>query len=403
MWRRLVVYLVAMMGVAGVWGQLQNCCEQCKTGRVHISSVVTRINCNPPGQTISASWPTCHDACTGVVSSKLYDYCNSCDPNRYVNFNSCNLDINYCLYCPAGKVGTGAPDDQCQTCQPGYEIENYGCTKCVPGKYQNQVHQTACEDCQQNYYSDTSAATLCQMMGSCVAGMYMSRDGDTTRNRECAFCPAGKYSQFRNIDTECTSCEAGKYQDIPGMTSCKDHTQCRPGFKLVSIGTDTKNFVCEFCESPWTTLSGSQTTCSDCVAGKYKLGSNPGTCLDCTCASQGEVYINCPAGSNAKTCTICTGTQSGAYCLAGQEPSAVCDGTQTENTRCVACPAGKEKPVAGSRSCVDCPTGQYKPPPASTARCTACTNKPANAEYLSWTGGGLGGTNLAPTTSACPW
>lgn len=378
--------------------QTTSCCEQCKTGYVYKLGVNTRINCNIPGQTANSGWSDCPSECTTNLSP-LRDYCMSCSDNYYMDFSRCT---SACLACPAGKVGTGSPDDQCQRCSPGYRIEISACVKCVPGKYQNLYHQTSCQDCDQNYYSDTPGASACTMMRSCIAGQYMSRDGDSARDRECSSCPAGKYSEYRNIDTECSSCPPGKFQEFEAMTFCYDHRQCVPGSRLVSAGTSTKDYVCEDCVRPWTTIVGTQTVCSDCVAGKYKLGSSvTATCVDCNCANQGEVYTACPAGSNAKTCTPCTGTRAGAYCAAGYEPSAVCDGTQTQDTQCVMCPAGKHKPSATVRSCVSCPTAYYKPPPASAATCAACTNKPSDAEYLPWTG--LDGSRIEPTTSQCPW
>ena len=387
----ILVAWITMLWTADA--QTLSCCEQCKKGYVYKNGINTRVFCNIPGQTPYAGWGDCVSVCT---NGGLSEYCMSCEDNYYMDFSRCTSP---CLACAAGKVGTGNPDDQCQRCQPGYRIENYGCTQCVPGKYQDGTHQTSCKNCQTNYYSDTAGATICYQQSICAAGTYMSKDATITSNRECTPCPAGTYSEYRNIDSTCSSCPSGKYQSFQGMTFCYEHAPCVPSQKQISAGTSTQDFVCENCVSPWTTRLGSQTACSDCVAGKYKLGST--TCTDCNCVSQGEVYINCPVGSTAKGCNFCTGTQPGSYCEIGKQPSEVCNGMQTQDVQCVPCPAGKYKSVANSRSCVDCLTGFYKLPPASTASCTACSNKPSNAVYLPWTR--LDGTRTEPSTSDCPW
>lgn len=379
-------------------GQVANCCTQCKTGYVLQNSVQTSINCLIPGRTGRASWRDCTVDCVDELNSVLYDtYCNICQGNnQYKDRNNCQSD---CKACPSGKVGSGTPDDLCQTCQPGTYVYNYGCTPCPKGTAQSLTHQTSCGTCT-NSYSPSEGATKCRDYSFCQAGQYMTRDGTPSSNRECAWCPAGKYNEYKNVDTECFTCPDGKFQSFEGLTFCYDFIPCAPGEKTISVGSKIQDYVCEACPSPWTTLLGSETTCTSCVAGKYKDTTvNPATCTTCACTGGGERYILCPAGSTRKECPYCTGTQPMGFCDAGKQPSYRCDGRGAADAECVACPAGSHKPNRDQQWCDQCPTGFYKPAPASTNNCEACTNRnPTNqnlAFYTAWT--------ASPATNTCPW
>lgn len=285
---------------------------------------------------------------------------------------------------------------QLTSCYPGTFYFGGGCQYCDAGKYQDLYGQISCKPCTSGYAY--MGSDRCYPFTNCRRGQYLAEARTAQSDSVCLDCDPGTYSDVLNA-AACSVCPSGKYQPRSGQASCIDYTVCVPGQRTNIGGTTTADRGCTACVSPWTTTSGAQTACTDCVVGMYKLGSSPGSCVACTCGGGGELYINCPAGSNAKTCSYCTGTQPRAYCAAGLQPSAVCDGTQTQDTTCVACPAGTHKPIADSRSCVLCPTGYYKASP-STGSCASCSNKPANAEYVSWT---AVTPPTQPTTSNCPW
>lgn len=391
-WLTSVAWMFGQLAV----GQVSDCCAQCNTGYVSLNSAMTSINCLIPGRTGRPNWQNCPVECArGGAFFSLY--CMGCDYNQYQDRYNCKADIS-CKACPSGKVGTGDVTDLCQRCEVGYKILNYACSACDPGKYQGSEHQTFCSDCAPGSFS-SSGASSCSVWTTCTAGQYVSTAGGSTQNRLCINCPAGKYTTGTNIVT-CPDCGAGTFQPLEGKTSCSTFNCCQAGQKTTRYGSATQDYACEACPSPWTTLLGSETACTSCVAGTYQDTTvNPATCTTCACTGGGERYISCPAGSTKKGCPYCTGTQAGSYCAAGMQPSAVCDGLGTTDTTCVACPAGSHKPNGNQRSCEQCPTGFYKPAPASINNCTACTNRnPTNqnlAFYTAWT--------ASAATNTCPW
>jgi hypothetical protein len=176
---------------------------------------------------------------------------------------------------------------------------------------------------------------------------------------------------------------------------CTAITVCQPGTRVRTPATASTDRQCQECTGPWTSTTTNAATCDVCKAGYYKVGS---TCYTCRCS--GETYINCPQGSGTQRCTPCTGSVAGSYCAAGREPNPVCDGTQTQDTTCEVCPAGKEKLNANVRVCSWCPTGKYKDG-ANTNACVDCTNKdshvyPSATVYAPW---GL----ALPISNSCPW
>jgi len=411
--------------------QSSNCCEQCKLNYVYIGGVKQGVNCYgqvcstycvsgyaycancPAGQ--YRRWTNCESCVTcptGKYSISTH-VCNICEAGYYcvdgfkyacdAGMYTAGAGSASCAYCGTGMyaVPIGSPGTGCATCEPGYSCW-YGIrTACNAGEFRAESGAENCFYCDYQTYQPNQGQPRCLSCTTCAAGYMVSRGScdqyGSTFDRECAICAAGTYSNTNNA-ASCTACPDGQYQNIAGQSTCKPFTVCRPGQKTVTVGDKTRDYVCENCVSPWTTTSGAQTACTDCVKGMYKLGSSPGSCVACTCGGSGETFINCPAGSNANSCSYCTGTQPSSYCPTGMQPSLTCDGTQTEDTTCVACPAGQHKPIANSRSCVYCTAGYYKEGPPSTASCTACSNKPPNSVYINWPG-----LVPQPITPTCPW
>ena len=184
-----------------------------------------------------------------------------------------------------------------------------------------------------------------------------------------------------------------------GGRFCLEQAVCRPGQRTVVAGNSKVARVCQNCATDFTTLTGNEATCELCVAGKYRSGS---VCVACTCPTGvgNEYFVNCPTGTLQNTCQACFGgAVSASQCPLGQEPNLRCDGTQTADTWCVACPPSKQKPSGGDRWCELCPIGKYKPD-ASTSNCGACTNKlplaSSVAVYDAW-------PSAVRASNACPW
>jgi hypothetical protein len=190
-------------------------------------------------------------------------------------------------------------------------------------------------------------------------------------------CPAGSACQngIRTI------CPAETYQPSEGQTSCLP------------------------CPANTYQASSGQTSCQPCNLAPGYYGQTVGgvaTCTRCVCTGRGQVYVSCPAGSQALGCPPCTGGDSdtGYTCPVGMQPSVVCDGTQTTNAVCVNCPAGKHKPSNLDRWCGACPDGQYKAS-ASAANCVPCTNKrPMSTDVAVY---GAWASTTARTSNTCPW
>lgn len=389
---------VSCSGFFPVGGQTSGCCTQCKSGYAMVKNVRTRLLCNIPGEASDPSVGSCVDACT-LSGGKYSAYCSPCDNNFEENRNDC---LGPCTKCPVGKIGTGQPDSVCVTCQPGYRVDGFVCTACPAGKYQDMVHQASCKGCEPGTYTAQAAQSVCRSVGQCIPGEYATHAGSSTSFVECAQCGEGTITTSYNVAPACTACVLGKFQTRKGATVCLDHVPCVSGERRVRVGTVTSQYECEKCVAPWTTISGAQTACNTCVAGKYfdtvvVGGQVTNVCTSCACNGVVGTYINCPVGttsSSTSMCMFCSGTQAGSYCPVGQEEGG-CDGTQLGNVACKDCRAGYHKPVQNTKNCVKCPTGTFKVSPG-TASCGACTNGPTNSYYTAW---GV----LEATSNGCLW
>jgi Tyrosine-protein kinase ephrin type A/B receptor-like len=286
-------------------------------------------------------------------------------------------------------------------CSYGEYDAGFYCLACPAGKYQDAATHwsSSCKGCPDGTVAELDGSTKCTYYRNCQPGTYVFSQPSATVDRICWQCGLGKYSSSTNVNS-CSDCEAGKFQASNGGSSCSTFNYCQAGQKTTRYGNSIQDYGCEACPSPWTTLAGSETVCTSCVAGKYKDTTvSPVACTTCACTGGGERYISCPAGSTAKQCPYCTGTQTMGFCEAGKQPSYVCDGRGTVDATCVECAAGSHKPNRNQQWCEQCPTGFYKPVPASINNCTACTNRnPTNqnlAFYTAWT--------ASPATNTCPW
>ena len=325
----------------------------------------------------------------GLTTVTYVDYINQCRRQDFCN-NGCSAGYyfpeNDCWECNACPLGS--------FCQ-GSEIYT-----CLRGEYQDEYAQTSCKSCTaRSSYQDNTGAAGCKPCSSCAAGQRIAQYCTLTSDTICETCLPGSVST-NPISSSCSLCSDGKYQDKSGGSSCETQPVCVAGEYTEVVGNNAVKTVCKACGSPWTTLSGSYTACTSCVAGTYQDTTvNPATCTTCACTGGGERYILCPAGSTAKQCPYCTGTPTKGFCEVGKQPSYRCDGRDTVDATCVACPAGSHKPNRDQQWCEECPTGFYKLGPASINSCTACTNRnPTNqnlAFYTAWTS--------SPASNTCPW
>lgn len=349
-----------------------DCCTQCKNGVLTYNGKANLVL----DTSVCANSVVCNDGC-----ARLYGY-----------------------------IGTYLPEDQCLTCtycQPGKYCANLQRYDCPRGSYQDQYAATFCKSCASGAtYQDVAGALSCKACGTCRAGQVTGVRCGLYSDVVCQECFPGTYSASPT-DTGCARCPDGTYQGQYGQTSCSQWVGCPAGQMTSRAGTATNNVQCAACTGDWSTVSGSQTSCSSCVAGKYRVNVNGAlTCQTCVCTGYGggaEVYMGCGVGSTSLQCPACSfTTAAGGYCQKGMEPDvARCDGTQTRDVVCVNCPAGKHKPTANQRSCEACGAGYYKVG-TSTADCVVCTNKnPGRSQtvavYDAW------GSGAVASSNSCPW
>lgn len=350
-----------------------NTCTRCPRGTYSDGSAVTANQC--------ATCPVGHWCINGIKSL--------CAAGLYAD----QADPGQCYYCP---IGWYQPNNGASACLK--------CTRCAPGKYTtstacNYVGSTQdlltlyCATPPSGYYQDEEDRYDYKPCSTCSAGYRISAACTSSANTQCEQCPAGKYAVSPPSAAACVECAGGDFQPSAGSTSCSTKQTCGPGTYQSSPGNSQTDRSCASCTAPLTTVVNNALTCTSCVEGKYKSG---GICADCVCT--GQTYISCPAGSTVRGCPACYGgDQSASTCAAGMEPNVVCTGTQLQDSWCVPCPAGKQKPVTSNKWCEKCPTGTFSGDPG-TGTCGPCTNKPSQwAVYDPW------GVSDRATSSTCPW
>lgn len=274
----------------------------------------------------------------------------SCNGNQYqidpssVSCETCNSGS----YTTSGANGNNA----CDLCEPGYKCNGETRTKCENGsEYQDDpgasvckscpagttpnTLRTDCDECEVGYICDGASKT------ACTGKLYT----DSTRQSECALCPAGMKTTGPDFtrNTACVPCENEFYCDG------ENEFTCPAGF--YTVANDDGNFLC-----------------SECPAGHYCSGD--GTKQKCTddgyAPSTGfETCMTCPSGSYAYEEVDGAGKTACAFCPIGYQ----CNGA--ERTSCV---ADTYAAFIGHSTCADCPAGSYTSNPTGNGNsvCTKC-------------------------------
>jgi hypothetical protein len=354
-----------------------------------------------------------YSACV-PTADRVCRACGQCYPGQYIGARCGYSSDIQCIACTAGQTYSNQYNveacTRCSTCSAG-QIQTRPCSYAHDMICRDTLG-SCCEQCRDGYlykggaydsisncdafcggqlcntgaYAETSQCSYCL---TCQPGSYCVADTKTP-------CPAGTYSDSYG-QTACTGCTVGvNYAAGIGSGACTAITVCQPGTRVSLAPTASTDKQCTPCVAPWTSTTTNAAACDVCIAGYYKRGS---TCYTCSCS--GATYINCPQGSISQTCSQCTGSVAGSYCVIGKEPNPVCTGVQRQDTTCEVCPAGKEKLSASVRDCSKCPTGKYKIG-ANTNACGDCTNpsssvSPKGVRYDVW---GVGAT---PSSNTCPW
>lgn len=312
-----------------------------------------------------------------------------CSSNQYIN-PTCTPTSNQ-----------GCSD--CSRCPIGQEVEssctattNTVCRACPAGTYRSTLEQPTCQAC--------SVCSTQQRQRNTPCG--------GTSNNQCVVCPEGHIVTGGLLDT-CSPCGTGTYARSSDNT-CATCQTCARSHKQTRDCTAIGDRTCEACPFNRITSETNSVYCSRCRAGYFDTqggSSNEPNCNECATSSCGTIgmYIVCTTSDQMgfRSCEWCEGhnNANSKKCTAGQGVSKACDGQGQEKVLCQDCPAGTERPdgtplidVGDSKliqKCIACGLGKFKAS-AGTANCGACTNKPANSQYISW-----GPTT--PSSNSCPW
>jgi hypothetical protein len=171
----------------------------------------------------------------------------------------------------------------------------------------------------------------------------------------------------------------GQLSSSPATLS---YTQCTKGTYEVGL-------TCLSCNNGSYAEAESQTTCTDCLAGRYSQQASY-SCLDCGAGtyslSGSPNCTQCPLGrfvstGGQSTCGACdsgtyasvTGLSRCASCEAGQYSVKTITSQLGEigSTECLPCPSGSYTAVSAQASCVQCDAGTYANATGASV-CTAC-------------------------------
>jgi len=221
---------------------------------------------------------------------------------------------------------------------------------------------------------DNNPSTACKGWSRCTPGQYIATEGTDTRDRVCAICGNGTFSNGSNA------------------RMCLPFTDCAANFYVSQAGTTTADQKCSACPN-------SQSTRSTCLPA--------GACLFAGACQPGTVQTAAASGTTPAMCRACG---AGDYCAGGLGPQVRCDdGTWDHDgnpaTCCSAwasCPAGKYISRAGTastdRECSSCAAGSFSQFPDATmcAPWTVCS--PASSK---WPQGGVATAGTATSDVVC--
>lgn len=271
-----------------------------------------------------------------------------CQPGYYNPVLGGDVEADYCLDCPPGRVcsgkGLSAPDGDCAagffclskaiTQRPSALDPNGNFGKCPVGHYcpeataypypcpagtfrsTEQGEEVGdCTSCTAGSYCLTRGLT--QVTGQCDAGFYCPAGQIEPRNDQYK-CPTGKFCPTGTASLTNQDCAGGTYQHLEYQDSCNN---CPPGyFCPTGAVTPTICPVGNFCVQ-------NSASASECTYGKYMPDTGATACIDCppgkACPSNGidTLSVNCAAGyycqGAAQTATPVASAQGGFICPVG--------------------------------------------------------------------------------------
>ena len=195
----------------------------------------------------------------GAPTTSSDRVCESCAPGTFKEDGV----LSWCIPISQCKIGTYAAvlatassDVTCLTCPDGTytsQPNEHQCKRwdhpCNPGQFEWQeatrIQNRRCDSCRpsEGKYQDTPNQMACKFVKTCSYGHFITTDASPTRNRQCAPCYAGTFTQLENTE-KCTACIQGQFQNQPGQTKCKDVSTCNAGQIETAKPTATQDRQC---------------------------------------------------------------------------------------------------------------------------------------------------------------
>ena len=229
------------------------------------------------------------------------------------------------------------------------------------------------------FFEGTGANSALTCM-SCDVGKYAVNSINQFAT-DCALCPAGTANGLTGsqVQTACIQCQSGTFSGN-GASVCVNCHVTQDSVAGSTLKSDCK------CNTGYTGQDGAN-LCTQCVAGKYKNGNNPGVCTSCPSKTYNGIAglsgsascIACPLSSN----TTGVGKTSITDCKCDQ-------GTFVYTTTgsewvCNQCGPGKFSDKPHSDICDSCEQNYYQDIYGATTA-GACQSCPANSNSAISTG-----------------
>ncbi len=214
----------------------------------------------PPGQYVSQPGSaTADQQCSGCPSGSFSTSANAsecvdwatCGAGYRVRNDPSATEDRECAACSEGESTSGPNQSTCQphdACTAGTEETAPGtstsppaCAACDAGTYCAGGTEPAVACTEGTWDHDGDPATTCAARTTCVAGQYVSDEGDATTDRSCEACPEDTFSTIANEGscTPWTECPEGYTEDTPASAT-SDRT-CRAGEWFRQLGTSSED------------------------------------------------------------------------------------------------------------------------------------------------------------------
>lgn len=365
-------------------------CSQCNNGTVCIgcsngyilSSGTCQLTC--PIGTFNAG-DQCLQCADGCRSCNSAIDCKICNTGLFLFLGGCRsvcpsgtflFSSTLCIACNQSCATCSGSPNTCLSCNNALILNNGQCLQsCSAGTYYNGVN---CVPCMSPCTTCQTTATRCT---GCPQGQYLYNNACTAQcptaivNGVCTnICPDGSYLSgtiCQRCSLTCRTCSSASV-----CTSCNNNLVVYRGACQAGCPANTilSGGACLDCDANCVGCSGSTTSCTNCVAGTYRLIDRcysqcpPTYYSDFATASCKKCDANCNSCSGPGQCITCIGNtvpinglctnNCGANCLSctGSTCTQCANNLYWNGLTCQSFCPPPSTPLSGV--CV-CPSGQF--------------------------------------------